>query len=188
MNWREASLARAKDGHLMMDQPIFWSGPLLAGALTWLMLRLMAPVATRLSLLDHPKGRKDHSHPTPITGGIAMALAVAWEWSGVLTVTVKWGLLDDGLDDLDGETYSRAKLSAVHLSPQRARHLIRDGALQAMIQLKETPQSFCYPNLHPPYIRAAHFRHDGTTPQSTARDEHPSSIIALMNLPYTKVV
>lgn len=68
-----------------MDQPIFWSGPLLAGLLTWLVLRLMAPVATRLNLLDHPKGRKDHSHPTPITGGIAMALAVTV--AGLTTLT-----------------------------------------------------------------------------------------------------
>jgi UDP-GlcNAc:undecaprenyl-phosphate/decaprenyl-phosphate GlcNAc-1-phosphate transferase len=95
-----------------MDQPIFWSGPLLAGALTWLVLRLLAPVATRLNLLDHPVGRKDHGHPTPITGGIAMAVAVVvaglttlttisqaffgFMAAGLLLVIV--GLLDDKYD------------------------------------------------------------------------------------------
>src|SRR5690606_35650129 len=30
----------------------------------------------RLNLLDYPKGRKDHAHPTPITGGLAMLVAM----------------------------------------------------------------------------------------------------------------
>jgi UDP-GlcNAc:undecaprenyl-phosphate GlcNAc-1-phosphate transferase len=46
-----------------------------AFALTCLLLWLLQPVATRLDLLDHPRGRKDHAHPTPITGGLAMALS-----------------------------------------------------------------------------------------------------------------
>ncbi|HVF10019.1 MAG TPA: M55 family metallopeptidase [Abditibacteriaceae bacterium] len=120
-------------------------------------------------------------------GEAAFAAEAAALTPGVVTVTVKWGLLEDGLDDLDGEAYSRAKLGAIHLSPQRARRLIRDGALQAVTRLREAPQSFGYPDLRPPYIRTARFRHDGATPASTARDEHPSSFIALMNLPYTKV-
>jgi len=36
------------------------------------MLWLMQPVARRLNLLDHPQGRKDHEHPTPVTGGLAI--------------------------------------------------------------------------------------------------------------------
>lgn len=48
---------------------------LAAFALTCLLLWLLQPVATRLDLLDHPKGRKDHDHPTPITGGLAMAVS-----------------------------------------------------------------------------------------------------------------
>ncbi len=69
----------------MLDQ-IFWGAPLISGLLTWLALRLLQPVAARLDLLDHPKGRKDHAHPTPITGGIAMAVGVMV--AGLLTRTV----------------------------------------------------------------------------------------------------
>jgi UDP-GlcNAc:undecaprenyl-phosphate GlcNAc-1-phosphate transferase len=46
-----------------------------AFALTCLLLWILQPIAARLDLLDHPQGRKDHAHPTPITGGLAMAAA-----------------------------------------------------------------------------------------------------------------
>lgn len=48
---------------------------LAAAALTWLVLKLLHPVAPRLNLLDYPTVRKDHAHPTPITGGLAMLAA-----------------------------------------------------------------------------------------------------------------
>lgn len=95
-----------------MPDAIFWKGPLVAGLLTWLVLRLLQPVASRLDLLDHPMGRKDHAHPTPITGGIAMAVGVMV--AGLMTlstvgtsffgfmaaalVLVVVGLLDDKYD------------------------------------------------------------------------------------------
>lgn len=47
---------------------------LTAALLTFLFLWLLQPVAFKLKLLDIPKGRKDHAHPTPITGGLAMAV------------------------------------------------------------------------------------------------------------------
>ena len=51
-------------------------GPaIVAALLTWLVLKLLQPYAARLNLLDFPKGRKDHAHPTPITGGLAMLVA-----------------------------------------------------------------------------------------------------------------
>ncbi len=65
----------------------FSHATLIAGAaiaaalLTCLIQWLLRPVAKRLDLLDHPKGRKDHSHPTPVTGGVAIAL-------GALVVTL----------------------------------------------------------------------------------------------------
>lgn len=55
-----------------------------AAAITWVALKLLHPLAPRLHLLDYPKGRKDHAHPTPITGGLAMA--AAFVVIGVLTV------------------------------------------------------------------------------------------------------
>lgn len=58
-----------------MGFPVFilWA-PALAALLTVSALWLLRPVADRLNLLDHPRGRKDHAHPTPVTGGLAMAV------------------------------------------------------------------------------------------------------------------
>ena len=95
-----------------MGNTIFWTGPLVAGLLTWIALRLLQPVATRLDLFDHPKGRKDHDQPTPVTGGLAMALGAmvvsyflidepGWTFAGFLlggSLLVAVGLLDDKYD------------------------------------------------------------------------------------------
>ena len=43
-------------------------------ALTLIVLMVLHPFAARLNLLDHPRGRKDHREPTPVTGGLAMAV------------------------------------------------------------------------------------------------------------------
>ena len=53
-----------------------WGAALAALGVTWFAQWLLQPVATRYNLLDHPKGRKDHAAPTPVTGGIAMGLGV----------------------------------------------------------------------------------------------------------------
>lgn len=45
---------------------------LAAFVLTSLVLWLLNPVAHRFNFLDHPAGRKDHSEPTPVIGGVAM--------------------------------------------------------------------------------------------------------------------
>lgn len=50
-------------------------GAMIGMAVTVLLQWLLQPVAHRLDLLDHPRGRKDHAHPTPITGGVAMMVA-----------------------------------------------------------------------------------------------------------------
>jgi UDP-GlcNAc:undecaprenyl-phosphate GlcNAc-1-phosphate transferase len=57
---------------------------LTAFVLTAGLLWLLQPLARRFNLLDHPAGRKDHAMPTPVTGGIAIFLAVAalFLWSG----------------------------------------------------------------------------------------------------------
>ena len=50
---------------------------LLALLVTSLALWLLQPLAPRLNLLDHPAGRKDHVHPTPVTGGLAILVGCA---------------------------------------------------------------------------------------------------------------
>lgn len=38
------------------------------------LIYLLDPIARKIGLLDHPGGRKDHAAPTPVTGGLAIAL------------------------------------------------------------------------------------------------------------------
>ena len=100
---------------------------------------------------------------------------------------MKEGLLPDGLEDLDTAAYGSAKLSAIHLAPKRSRKLIREGARQAAETLASDSGSFGYPDLSPPYVRTARFRATGDAPGWQARDEHPSSIIELMGMGFTRV-
>jgi D-amino peptidase len=106
---------------------------------------------------------------------------------GVITVAVKRGLLPDGLEHVDADTYSRSKLSAVHLAPERSRKLIRKAARKAARKLKKNPEAFSYRKLDPPYVRTARFRQRGDSPGYETRDEHPSSLIDLLGSPYTRV-
>lgn len=100
---------------------------------------------------------------------------------GVVTVAVKEGLLPDTFDDLDAQSYGRAKLSARHLAPKRARQLIREGAQRAAVKVREEPDSFGYPDIRPPFVCVTRFRADGDAPPHDHRTEHPDSFIGLMN-------
>jgi len=120
------------------------------------------------------------------TGEEAFAREAEALTPGVITVSVKRGLKKDGLDHLSQPEYARAKLSACHASPKRARKMIREGAEKAARRLASFPKSFSYPELSPPYVRTARFRAKGDEPAYEARDEHPTSIIALLNMPFTK--
>ena len=120
-------------------------------------------------------------------GEDALAAEAAALTSGVVGVGVKRGLLPDGLDHLDTEAYRRAKLSAIHRSPRRARSLIREGALKAIRKLREEPGAFRYPALRPPYVCVCRFRKQGDVLPYASRSEHPDSLIGLMNQPGKKV-
>jgi D-aminopeptidase len=106
---------------------------------------------------------------------------------GVVTVAVKRGVSEDGLDDWDMDRYRAAKLGAIHLAPARACALICEGAARAARLLRENPTVFRYPDLQPPYTRVVRLRQRGDCPPCTARDSHATSFIGLMNMPYTKV-
>ena len=112
----------------------------VAFALTLLGLWLLAPHAQRFGLLDHPAGRKDHSCPTPATGGIAMLAGVLLAGiffvgdSGVAslgfalaaTIVILVGVLDDK-HDLSWKTriggQAIAALVMVYLGGIRVEHL-----------------------------------------------------------------
>jgi UDP-GlcNAc:undecaprenyl-phosphate GlcNAc-1-phosphate transferase len=49
---------------------------LVSFVVAYVAVRLLDPVARRWGLLDHPRGRKDHALPTPVTGGPAVMLGI----------------------------------------------------------------------------------------------------------------
>lgn len=106
---------------------------------------------------------------------------------GVVTVSVKAGLSPDGYERLNYDEYRRAKLAARHLSHARACDLIRKGAKESVERLQADRSHFRYPRLKPPYVREARFRAKGEQPPFATRDEHPTSLIALLNKESTRL-
>lgn len=104
---------------------------------------------------------------------------------GVVTVSVKRGLLPDGLDGLSEEEYAKSKLSAIHTAPVRARKLLAAGAEAALKKFREHPESFRYPELVPPFeLRRKCRSHEGRPVPYTLVCRHPSSFIAMLNSPW----
>jgi UDP-GlcNAc:undecaprenyl-phosphate GlcNAc-1-phosphate transferase len=98
-------------GKLVALQVVYVYGGILAFALTVLVQWLLIPLAPRLDLIDHPKGRKNHTQPTPIIGGLAMLCGIlvtglllgaidpsAIGFAVASIVLVGVGLLDDKYD------------------------------------------------------------------------------------------
>ncbi len=101
---------------------------------------------------------------------------------GVVTVSVKQGLLPDGLDELDTDEYRKAKLSAIHISPKKARELICCNAEKALLKLQKNPKEFKYPEIKLPYTMIVKFRKNGETEAKEIIYEHKDSLISLFNL------
>ena len=104
---------------------------------------------------------------------------------GIETVAVKRGVRPGKGDELDAQAYAQFHLSAVHLHPRRACELVRQGAERA-IRRARADKSFGIILLKPPYDLVAVFRGENGK-KTVARASHPSSIAALMNLPFTRM-
>ena len=105
---------------------------------------------------------------------------------GVVTAAVKRGLVDDnGCRDLSTEQYAVAKLGAAHLSPAKARELIKAAAMRAVAKLKDSPESFKFPELSPPYALVVGYRGIRGGAPFVGKASHPDSFIGLMNTPQT---
>ena len=102
---------------------------------------------------------------------------------GVVTVAVKRGLLpDDGHAYATPEEYSKAKLSAEHLTPAAARKKIRAGAKLAVERLINNPKQFHHPDLKAPWHIIRRFRPLNIGLIQHAKDDR--SFIAAMNKLY----
>ena len=123
------------------------------------------------------------------SGEEAFAREAAALAKGVVTVAVKRGCnSEEGLEDVSSEVYSRSKLSAIHLSPVRARELIRKGAEEALTKFIQSPGSFSLELPPPPYEIVTKFRKSEKNPNlpEVLYRRHETSFLAAMNAPWTK--
>lgn len=115
------------------------------------------------------------------SGDVAFAQEAQALVPGIETVGVKQGLKRGAAEDLDVEQYAYATASARHLHPQRARRLVRQGALRAIQRAQH--EDFGIIPLQPPFERVVTLRPTEERPQRVqARMTHPSSVIAVLNM------
>lgn len=102
---------------------------------------------------------------------------------GIETVWGKRGTTPGRGDEVLADMYGRRNTAAIHLHPEKARALIRAGAERA-IRRAQT-EEFGLIELKPPFERVGRFRPERAgQPMLVAREIHPSSVIALMNMPF----
>jgi D-amino peptidase len=99
---------------------------------------------------------------------------------GIETVAVKWGVKPGTGDDLTQEEYARFTASARHLHPDRARRLVREGALRAIQRAGK--EDFGIIPLRPPFEKVIKLRPNADRPYRTiSRVTHPTSVIGAFN-------
>ncbi|HOJ33722.1 MAG TPA: M55 family metallopeptidase [Candidatus Hydrogenedentes bacterium] len=103
---------------------------------------------------------------------------------GIVTCWTKQGTRKDSGKHCTTPEYARWNEGAVHLSPKRACEKIRETARHAALQLGKNRNRATL-SLRPPFQRVAIFRPREQGGQKTISvEEHPSSVIALMNIPF----
>jgi len=103
---------------------------------------------------------------------------------GIETVAVKRGVRKaDVGDSLNDHAYRRHNAGAIHIPPERARKLIEAGARKAVARANRKRPGLI--PLKPPFERVVTLRrHEGHPMKTISRERHPSSVIALLNMPY----
>lgn len=120
------------------------------------------------------------------TGDEAFTAEADLLYPGMVTVSVKRGLTGDSGETLDTEAYAAHNLSAIHIHPDRACRMIRDGAYRAMQQLiNGLPYST--DALKAPYTKVVQYRSDGKKKSFVTSVRHQKSLIALMNMPEEEI-
>jgi D-amino peptidase len=117
------------------------------------------------------------------SGDRALCAEAAALIPGIETVEVKRGTTPGRGDDLDTDAYQRRNSSAIHLHPERARSAVRAGAERAARRAVSGDRPGLI-ELTPPFELVAHFRPRGDRPRCWARNQHPSSVAELMNMPF----
>ncbi len=98
---------------------------------------------------------------------------------GIETVAVKRGQQTKPGHHLPEMAYQRHNASAIHLVPEEARRRIRAGSQRALERARREP--FGHITLQAPFRRVTLLRSSDLFPPRVRVDEHPSSVIALLN-------
>lgn len=115
------------------------------------------------------------------SGDLAFAKEAQALVPGIEAVAVKQGIKPGTGEDFNEEAYGRYVDSARHLHPERARRLIREGALRAIRRAQA--EDFGVIPIKPPFRRVIKLRPGRDRPQPTmAAMEHASSFIGIMNM------
>lgn len=77
---------------------------------------------------------------------------------GIETVAVKEGVTPGSGDECDTAAYEKRNWGAIHLQPQKARELIREGTYRALKRYMEDPASFKPTQISAPYSIKTTFR------------------------------
>lgn len=102
---------------------------------------------------------------------------------GIETVSVKSGLMPGSGDECDTESYTKRNNAAIHMHPERARKLIRDGAEKALVRFINDKKSFQLLELKPPFKAEGVCRAEGYKPVYRTISEHPDDLIKMLNSP-----
>ncbi|MDD5679233.1 MAG: M55 family metallopeptidase [Kiritimatiellae bacterium] len=97
---------------------------------------------------------------------------------GIESVEVKRGITPGRGDECDAKQYGKRNAGAIHLHPERARRLIREGAERA-VRRAQTEKFGIIP-LKPPFEMVKQFRATSERPMTTIRGTHPTSVVALL--------
>jgi D-amino peptidase len=99
------------------------------------------------------------------------------------TASVKRGLAAGSGDDLDAESYRKSRTAALHLHPEKAREVIRNGAAAALARLRENRQGFPLVPVTAPFEKKVNYRAEGRKRAYCMRADHPADLIVMLNSP-----
>ncbi len=102
---------------------------------------------------------------------------------GIVTIAVKEGTTPGKGDECTRHTYIRRNNSAIHLHPEKARELIKETAYKSIKKAIENRDWGIIP-LKPPFKRVVIFRSEHDFGKRISIEEHPSSVIEVMNMPF----
>lgn len=101
--------------------------------------------------------------------------------SGIETVAVKEGVMAGSGDECDSNSYEKRNWGAVHLQPQKARELIREGAYRALKRYIEEPSSFKPTQISAPYSKKIVFREANGKTNYVVEEQGYDDLAKLLN-------